>query len=105
MNRLLLLAAASFALAATSGAAQVPADQLMVAPADARKFVIVSAAGEHGRAALWRGGDGSSNIRESILLRGFVFEQDQSTHFGSGGIPDRVVVRGVDPSGDSGETF
>src|SRR5688572_17116114 len=100
-----LLAAACALISAATAAAQVPADQLMQPPADARRFVIVSGAGEHGRAALWRAPDGTINARESILLRGFVFERDQSIRVGAGDIPDRVVIRGVDPSGDVAETF
>ncbi|HWT12959.1 MAG TPA: amidohydrolase family protein [Allosphingosinicella sp.] len=103
--KLSLLAAACAVLAVSTATAQVPADQLMAPPADARRFLIVSGAGEHGRAALWRDRDGTINARESILLRGFVFEQDQAIHVGPTGVPDRVVVRGVDPSGDVAETF
>ena len=105
MKLCLLLGAACAAFISQPAGAQVPVDQLMAPPADARRFVIVSGAGEHGRAALWQGSDGSTNIRESILLRGFVFEQDEVVHFGANGMPDRVVVRGVDPSGDVAETF
>ena len=105
MRIALLATAACAALLATAGAAQTPADQLMSPPADARKFLIVSGAGEHGRASLWRSTDGTINVRESILLRGFVFEQDLAIHLGPNGVPDRVVVRGVDPSGDVAESF
>lgn len=100
-----LLAAACALLFATPAPAQVPADQLMRPPADARRFVIVSGAGEHGRAALWREADGTINARESILLRGFVYERDQSMRVGGGDIPTRVAIRGVDPTGDVAETF
>ncbi|HEX8365081.1 MAG TPA: amidohydrolase family protein [Allosphingosinicella sp.] len=101
-----LLAAACLGLALLSSAsAQVPADQLMTAPPDARRFVIVSSAGEHGRAAVWRAPDGTLNARESLLLRGFVFEQDQSIRVGPNGMPTRIEVRGVDPSGNAAETF
>ena len=103
--KLRLLAAAAAAFLLTPASARVPVDQLMAPPADARRFVIVSGAGEHGRAALWRASDGTWNARESILLRGFVFEQDQSLRPGANGIPERIVVRGVDPSGDVAETF
>ena len=100
-----LLAAACALVAASAATSQVPADQLMQPPAEARRFVIVSGAGEHGRAALWQGTDGTINGRESILLRGFVYERDQRMRIGAGGVPERVVVRGVDPSGDVAETF
>lgn len=103
--KLRLLAAALWLALTPSVGAQVPPDQLMTAPADARRFVIVSAAGEHGRSALWRAADGSINARESLLLRGFVFEQDFRMTTGVGGAPERVVIRGTNPSGDSAETF
>jgi cytosine/adenosine deaminase-related metal-dependent hydrolase len=93
------------ALAAPAAAAPVPADQLLQPPADARRFVIVSSGGEHGRSALWRSPDGTINVRESLLLRGFVFEQDQVVRVGANGIPTRLEIRGVDPSGDAAETF
>jgi len=105
MKLRLLAAAAVAALSLGPTGAQVPPDRLMQPLADARRFVIVSGAGEHGRASLWRGADGTINARESILLRGFVFEWDQAVHVGANGVPDRVVVRGVDPSGDVAETF
>ena len=105
MKLRLLAAAACVLLSLLPAAAQVPPDQLMAPPPEARRFVVVSGAGEHGRAALWRAADGTINARESILLRGFVYERDQSIRIGAGGIPDRVVVRGVDPSGDVAETF
>lgn len=106
MKLRLLAAAACLSLAlAHAGPAQVPADQLMTAPADARRFVIVSSAGEHGRAALWTAPDGTTNVRESLLLRGFVFEQDHSVRLGANGMPTRIEVRGVDPSGNAAELF
>ncbi len=105
MKHRLFAAAFALILAPATLPGQVPANRLMQPPADARRFVIVSGAGEHGRASLWRAADGTLNARESILLRGFVFEQDQAVHIGASGVPDRVVVRGVDPGGDVAETF
>ena len=102
--RLILTFCLALALAPVAPA-QVPADQLMTPAADARRFVIVSSAGEHGRGSLWRAADGTINARESLLLRGFVFEQDLSIRPGANGMPTRIVVRGVDPSGDAAETF
>jgi hypothetical protein len=43
--------------------------------------------------------------RESILLRGMVWEQDEAIHFGLNGQPDRITIRGVTPTGDAAETF
>ncbi|MBY0519075.1 MAG: amidohydrolase, partial [Sphingomonas sp.] len=96
------LAATMMAAAATS---QVTKEQLLVPPADAQKFKIVSAAGEHGSAAIWRRADGSFAVRESMNLRGQIFEQDEVIHSGANGQPDRLVIRGYTPNGDSAETF
>jgi hypothetical protein len=103
------LSSASFAIMLAGGAsiayAQVPAGRLMVPPSGAEKFVVVSAAGQHGFSSLWKAGDGSILSRESILLRGMVWEQDESIHFGRNGQPDRITIRGVTPNGDAAETF
>jgi len=85
--------------------AQVPTDQLAKAPQDARQFVILSVAGQHGKAFLWTDADGRRMSRESLLLRGQVWEQDQNVKLGSDGMPSEVVIRGVSPQGDAGETF
>lgn len=98
-------AALAAALLASAASAQVPKEQLLAPPADAQKYKIVSAAGEHGSAAVWRLADGSFAVRESMNLRGQIFEQDEVIHTGANGQPDRVVIRGVNPSGDSAETF
>jgi hypothetical protein len=43
--------------------------------------------------------------RESILLRGLVFEQDEVVKLDASGRPVSFTIRGVTPSGDSAETF
>lgn len=43
--------------------------------------------------------------RESMGLRGQVFEQDQSVKLGPDGMPVEYVVRGFTPQGDSAESF
>ena len=86
-------------------AAPVPKEQLMVPPANATHFVVVSTAGKHGDDYRWTLPDGSIAYRESILLRGLVFETDTVIHVGKDGMPDKVEVRGVTPSGDAAETF
>src|SRR5688572_2561673 len=85
--------------------AQVPKEQLLKPPADAQSFAIVSAAGQHGTSAVWRMDDGSWASCESLLLRGMVWELDETIRLGAGGMPDRIVIRGVTPSGDAAETF
>lgn len=105
-HRLIAAALATAALApALPALAQVPKEQLKAPPADAQKFVIVSAAGPHGSAHAWRDAEGNYVSRESILLRGFVWEQDQTIRLDASGRIEAVEVRGVTPSGDSAETF
>ena len=97
----LSLAVSPMALAA----APVPKEQLLKPPANATHYVVVSEAGKHGDDWRWTLPDGSIAYRESILLRGLVFETDQVVHLGKDGMPDRVEVRGVTPSGDAAEIF
>ena len=98
----LLLAAAPLSLV---HAAPTPKEQLLVPPANAAHFVVVSTAGKHGDEYMWTMPDGRLAFRESILLRGLVFETDQTIRIGKDGMPSEVVVRGVTPSGDAAETF
>jgi hypothetical protein len=91
--------------ASPAALAQVPVAGLLKPPANAERFVIISSAGQHGTSSVWRMPDGSFALRESVLLRGMVWEQDEIVRFGPNGIPDRFEVRGFSPSGDSAETF
>ena len=54
---------------------------------------------------MWTTPDGRLAIRESILLRGLIFETDETMRVGPDGMPTDVVIRGVTPSGDAAETF
>ncbi|WP_294124096.1 amidohydrolase family protein [Sphingomonas sp.] len=83
----------------------MPKEQLLVPPATAEHFVVVSEAGKHGDEWRWALPDGSIAYRESILLRGLVFEQDEVVTFDASGRPVGFTVRGVTPSGDSAETY
>ena len=85
--------------------AQVPKDQLAQPPADAQAFSVISSAGSHGKAAIWRTADGTWMSRDSVLLRGQVWEMDQSARLGPDGMPAALTVRGYTPNGDAGETF
>jgi imidazolonepropionase-like amidohydrolase len=96
---------AGLLLAAANMQAQVPADQLAKPPAGAREFAILSTAGTHGKAFIWTAEDGSLMSRDSILLRGQVWELDQRVVVGADGMPASMVVRGVTPQGDAAETF
>lgn len=93
------------AISAHIASAQVSADRLMIPPPGAEKFVVVSSAGRHGSSSLWKADDGSTFSRESILLRGMVWEQDETVHFGSNGQPDRITIRGITPTGNAAENF
>ncbi len=82
-----------------------PKEQLLVPPADATHFVVVSRAGKHGDEYMWRLPDGRLALRQSILLRGLVFETDETIRFGTDGMPAELQVRGVTPNGDAAESF
>ncbi|HUP67345.1 MAG TPA: amidohydrolase family protein [Sphingomicrobium sp.] len=97
----LLAATASVAFAADP----TPKDQLLAPPADAAHFVVVSTAGKHGDDYMWTLPDGRLAFRESILLRGLVFETDETMRLGADHMPSEIIIRGVTPQGDSAETF
>lgn len=105
--RALLMTGLSLAalFAATASTAQVSVDQLAKPPADAKQFVILSKAGQHGKSEAWTLPDGTEMVRDSLLLRGQVFEQDEAIKFGPDGMPSSIVIRGFTPNGDSAETF
>lgn len=83
----------------------VPASELAVAPADAETFVIVSSAGQHGRSARWRDAEGRWHYRESLNLRGQLFEQDAAVVTDPQGVQTAITIRGFSPTGDSAESF
>ena len=85
--------------------AQVPAAELTKPPANARHFVIQSTGGKHGDSWSWVAADGSRMGRESMNLRGQVFELDSSGKPGADGLPSAITIRGVTPQGDAAETF
>ena len=103
--RRIILAALLAASASAALAAPVPKEQLLVPPTGAEHFVVVSEAGKHGDEWRWTLPDGSLAYRESILLRGLIFEQDEVVKLDSSGKPVSFTIRGVTPSGDSAETF
>jgi imidazolonepropionase-like amidohydrolase len=43
--------------------------------------------------------------RESLILRGQVFETDSAAKTGTDGMPASITIRGFTPTGDAGETF
>src|SRR5579871_2830272 len=84
---------------------QVKVEDLVKPPTEAQQFTIMSTAGVHGHSFLWAGSDGVRHGRESLLLRGQVFELDSSAHLGSDGMIENLTIRGFTPQGDAGETF
>ena len=104
MTDTFVLAAALTAMSSLA-AAQVPANQLAKPPANARHYIIQSVGGKHGDSWAWVTPDGMRMGRESMNLRGQVWEVDYSAKRGGEGLPSSIVVRGVTPSGDAGETF
>lgn len=85
--------------------AQTPTSDLAKPPATARHFTILSTAGPHGESWTWTAPDGTRMSRESLNLRGQVFELDASGTAGADGMPARVSIRGVTPQGDAAERF
>ena len=85
--------------------AQVPAADLAKPPAEARHFVIQSTGGKHGDSWIWVAADGSRMGRESMNLRGQVFELDSTGKAGPDGLPSAITIRGVTPTGDAAEAF
>ena len=105
VRAVLVIAITALLLWTSRTQAQVPVDQLDKPPAGAKVFTILSTSGTNGKAFLWTTRDGAHMSRESILLRGQVWELDQSLKFGSDGMPSAMIVRGVTPQGDAAETF
>jgi imidazolonepropionase-like amidohydrolase len=86
-------------------AAQTPVNALLKPPATARHFIIESVAAKHGDSWVWVTADGIHAGRESVNLRGQIFEVDYTGKPGPDGMPAKVVVRGVTPQGDAAENF
>src|SRR6478609_5449544 len=59
-------------------AGQTPVQDLAKPPATARHFIIQSTGGRHGESWMWDAPDGVRMGRESMNLRGQVFELDSS---------------------------
>src|SRR5215467_5070940 len=92
-------------LATPTPRAQVPTSELAKPPAATRHLVIQSTGGKHGDSWIWVAADGTRMGRESLNLRGQVFEIDSSGKCGSDGMPSAVTIRGFTPQGDAGESF
>ena len=100
-----LVPAALAAIAISTPLAQAPVADLLKPPANARHFVIQSTGGRHGESWIWQAADGTRMGRESMNLRGQVFELDSSGKAGEDGMPSSLAIRGTTPQGDAAETF
>lgn len=100
------IAAAALAVLSTNAWAE-PAkkENLLVAPDDARHYVISSNAGKHGDIWSWEMPDGSVAYRMSMSLRGWITETDETIAFDSDGDPVKIAIRGFTDSGDATEDF
>lgn len=90
--------------AATAPAATPVAD-LYTPPADAERWLLVSSAGQHGTSARWTDAQGRRLYRESMNLRGQVFEQDATITRAADGTLQSLRVRGFTPGGPSTESY
>jgi imidazolonepropionase-like amidohydrolase len=90
---------------AASDSKPVPKDQLMVPPANATHYVVVSDAGKHGDVWGWTMADDRRAYRHSQSLRGWITETDQIVKLDANGLPSAIEVRGITPGGDAAETF
>ena len=70
--------AASVLFISLSATAQVPVTDLAKPPANATHYIIQSTGGKHGDSWRWTGPDGTRMGRESMNLRGQVFELDDT---------------------------
>jgi hypothetical protein len=102
--RKLLLSASALTLN-LAASAQVPTAELAKPPAGATHYIIQSTGGKHGESWRWTTADGTRMGRESINLRGQVFELESSGKAGADGMPASLVIRGVTPQGDAAETL
>src|SRR5262245_15838138 len=94
-----------FTAAVATAFAQVPAADLAKPAADARHLIIHSTGGKHGDSWMWVTADGTRMGRESMNLRGQIFELDSSGTVGADGMPAKLTIRGFTPAGDAAETF
>jgi imidazolonepropionase-like amidohydrolase len=104
MHRITKSMGLSLLLASAAGA-QVPVDQLLKPPADAQHYLITSTGGQHGESWLWRDAQGRLLGRESMNLRGQVWETDVAETLDAAGIPTAITIRGKTPQGDAAESF
>lgn len=86
-------------------AAPITVSGLAKPPPDAEKLTVISTAGRHGQSFRWVTRDGTHMTRESLNLRGQVFELDVATRLGPDGMIKQTTIRGFTPQGDASEQF
>ena len=72
--------------------AQMPVGDLAKPPADAEHLIISSTGGKHGDSWIWQTPDGTRMGRESMNLRGQVFETDSAPKLGTDGYALRTAA-------------
>ncbi len=85
--------------------AEVSVSDLAKPPANARHFIIESTGGKHGDSWSWTSANGDRMGRESLNLRGQVWETDYNGAAGSDQMPASITIRGKTPQGDAAENF
>ncbi|MBU6371499.1 MAG: amidohydrolase family protein [Alphaproteobacteria bacterium] len=105
MRNIIGAALCAFAALAQAATAQTPVADLAKPPPGAQHFLITSTGGRHGESWIWRDADGALRGRESMNLRGQVFETDARAVQDANGMLRTLDVRGVTPQGDAAETF
>jgi len=103
--RRFLLSALLAACASGVMAAPVAKENLLVPPASAERYLVVSDAGKHGEMWRWTLPDGRTAFRHSQSLRGWITETDATVRYSQDGRPAEIVVRGITPSGDAAESY
>ncbi len=84
---------------------EVSVSDLAKPPANALHFIIESVGGKHGDSWSWTLASGVRMGRESLNLRGQVWETDYSGAAGSDQMPASITIRGQTPQGDAAENF
>lgn len=105
MIRTMIGAALLASVANVALADPVPKDKLLVPPATATRYVIVSETNTHGDEWRWTTDDGAIAFRKSQSLRGWITETDARARVDKKGNLTSLEIRGVTPSGDAAETF
>jgi imidazolonepropionase-like amidohydrolase len=95
----------AFTWLASIARSQTPLADLAKPPPNAEHFIISSTGGKHGDSWIWRTPEGDWMGRESMNLRGQVFETDSLAKAGADGLPTNITVRGFTPTGGAGESF